>query len=833
MAGTAAAAAIGLVGLPMPAFAAPDDGSGSSPSATSPGPSDTPTLDSNSPTAGPTVPSKTPGEGPTSEPPDGSGQDTEPVADTGYVEIDSVTPKLTPHGTLTVKGRIVNGSDHALTHSRLRLEYQRTALSSRDELQRWASNPHADQLAAELSTENADASGKRSSKGNSTGDGGTAGGSVSAAKTAALSTSIAPGDSTGFTFSVKASDLGFTTLNPDSNWGARGIAVELTADDGTKDGLTTTAPSFVTWYPHPHLKPSRISTLIPISGPRRTDDDGLATAKDLDDAVTGDGKLLALLDGADNPAISWAVDPALIKSIKTRLNPKPVSPTGTPTSSPTPTESPEADSELADWYKKFLAAGQRRTVVALPWADPDLQALTKSKLAGLLGPAKNKSDLVTDAFPRAITSTAWPVFDTAHEKSLRALKKVGYTNVLLSSTQQRFDVGYTPTARGKLPADQSGLGTVTADATLSSLLASLGRDGPVQEPVADDSDGVTLSPVSKGQDIARIIAETATITHERPSDPRTVLMAAPRNFTPDGASLRQLFDRLDSIPWMTTTSLKKLMAEKPDTTETFTAEAAGGALSAATLNRLVESRREFDEFSAILAHPKVARDHLDRELVGLASAKWHGRDGWKAQVTDVVHRIASDIQSVAVVKGSPVLLVTGDKAKLAVQVQNNFDKAAHVVVRMNPETPQLQGGTSKPVTVPAHRGSRVEVPVKGLANADVQVEVSIESTGGHQVGASTTRTVRVRADWENIGTAIIGAIVAVIFIFGIVRTFRRGRITVTGDDLAAAETLVNSRLETGDMPVIRSELSGDRRGDRHDPDTVRARHGRDQRGKHE
>src|SRR5699024_151698 len=125
---------------------------------------------------------------------------------------------------------------------------------------------------------------------------------------------------------------------------------------------------------------------------------------------------------------------------------------------------------LQTWYDRFKTEGRTRSVLALPWADPSLHALTQSKLADLLGRAKKQTTTVTSTFPDAATATAWPVLGTVTTPTAKALKKAGYENVIVGSKQERGDVAYTPSARGRLNKKQSGLNTVTADSALSDLL---------------------------------------------------------------------------------------------------------------------------------------------------------------------------------------------------------------------------------------------------------------------------------------------------------------------------------------------------------------------------
>ncbi len=69
----------------------------------------------------------------------------------------------------------------------------------------------------------------------------------------------------------------------------------------------------------------------------------------------------------------------------------------------------------------------------------------------------------------------------------------------------------------------------------------------------------------------------------------------------------------------------------------------------------------------------------------------------------------------------------------------------------------------------------MQIPVHGVQTADVAATVELLTPDGVLLDDSTTVTVKVRAEWESIGTAIIGGLLALGFVLGLFRTIRRGR----------------------------------------------------------
>ena len=67
------------------------------------------------------------------------------------------------------------------------------------------------------------------------------------------------------------------------------------------------------------------------------------------------------------------------------------------------------------------------------------------------------------------------------------------------------------------------------------------------------------------------------------------------------------------------------------------------------------------------------------------------------------------------------------------------------------------------------------IPVEAHGSGNIQVEVHILDPKGNVIAPSQSVPIRVRADWENVGTLVIAILLAVILAVGIVRSLRRGR----------------------------------------------------------
>ena len=77
--------------------------------------------------------------------------------------------------------------------------------------------------------------------------------------------------------------------------------------------------------------------------------------------------------------------------------------------------------------------------------------------------------------------------------------------------------------------------------------------------------------------------------------------------------------------------------------------------------------------------------------------------------------------------------------------------------------------------IPAHQSSTAQVPVHAVGSGDVVVEVLLTTPEGSPIDDPVEIQVRVRADWETVGTAVVAGILVVMLVVGIIRTVRRAR----------------------------------------------------------
>jgi hypothetical protein len=111
-------------------------------------------------------------------------------------------------------------------------------------------------------------------------------------------------------------------------------------------------------------------------------------------------------------------------------------------------------------------------------------------------------------------------------------------------------------------------------------------------------------------------------------------------------------------------------------------------------------------------------------------------------------------------------------------VSNDLPGAVRVVLTLQPRSARLLASRSIRVVLPAHSTRLVRVPVRAVADGDVEVEAVLTSNSGATVGTPTLLQVRIRRNWETNGVVAVAGLLAVVLLTGLVRSARRTRVRV-------------------------------------------------------
>lgn len=703
------------------------------------------------------------------------------------ITLDEVTPWVDEKGTLKVRGLIANSSDQPIENPTLTLGISTRDLDAETRIAAWKTDPSQHRIIADLD-DNGPAARKQAKKGQDS----KAKKKPVTAVDANFGDTIDAGASYEFTISVPAENLGLQTSSPVSSWGPRGLSVQL----GDVTGLRASETGFTTWYPSPKFDPTKISILAPVILPGRSAD-GLIDPDQLDEAIADGGSLATVKGLLKHRELGLAVDPRVITSFEAAVA-EPEADDGTdPTEEPSDNGTKEPTSAVAepdvegqgdaddsakekkahedqrkrldDWYHDFLDEAGKHTVIALPYSDPDLTALGKSDLSKLSEFAQDQREVVKDAFPKAKTDIAWPIAGSADLTGLRELIQTGNTMTILDDAQQPSTDGIHEDGHSQLSTTPNGGSTIDTLITDSTLT---------------DQSAASIASGHPASAISELVASTAAIQSEAPYRSRHLLLPLPR--TAASAKWEATVAALSSAPWIDVTDVDDLIDADPTHRGILQSGADAPQIGTSALRSLAQTRATQSKFNSVFTDPEGADVRMDRELLGCTSAAWTlgGNANRCAEAAATESRKA--MGRLYLKKGSSVLLVTGEKTTIPVTIVNDAPAEAKLKIRMKPRTPQLRSQTTETVTIPASETMRVDVPVEGLANADVPTTIEMVTADDVILPKHESLMVRVRADWENIGTAVIGLALAVVFVIGLIKTISRGRPKIPEQQLADA-----------------------------------------------
>ncbi len=666
-----------------------------------------------------------------------------PAASGVLVRVTAVTPQvLRPSQDLVVTATVRNDTATALTSPRATLRISRFRLSSSTQLEAWAGS-------AVMA------------------DAGKAVGSVD------IPGPLAPGASTQVSVPVPAS--AFALLATPDAWGPRGLALELT-DVGRRLGLDRT---FLLWLPDETAPtPSPLSVLVPVVGlasttavtataaptsssapspaPTATPSTASAPAALELDALTGPtGRLRALIDATGHHAeVSWAVDPSLVEAAAA------------------------GGSSSTTWLADLTQRSARRDVLALPWGDPDLAAIAHADRPDLLTLARDASAgsaaKVFGGIPQ--TQLVWAADDIPDATTATLAVRSGARALVVGPQALAPEDKATPKRAGAV-AVRTDAGSLTALVPDAALTAAL-TDAETVDPGA--------TPATAAQ---RILAETAVAAHEKASAGQHLLAALPRDWYPDVPIVQAQLDALATAPWVDLTSVTGLIGRTGDSSARAplpTSTHSPQELSPAHVVALGDARASVAAFATILPVPDTLLAGLDREILGPLSVAWRGAPLERGALVDTVLTDASSRRTGLSVLVSPKFNVISSATQIRLTVHNALPQAATVRVDLRPRKACLtvtDGPT--PATIAAESDAIVSVDVQANANCDVDVDVYLLAPDGTVVASPAKFSARLAPTTENVGTLVVGALLALGLVVGIVRTVRRGQTANRGSRVSA------------------------------------------------
>jgi len=551
------------------------------------------------------------------------------------------------------------------------------------------------------------------------------------------------GASTTFTLSVPASDL---PIDDPFDWGPRGLTVQ--AASGEASGQDR---SLLVWDSGYDISPTVIDTLVPwTTDAASTTPIGIVRERD------------ALLSLASTDGVTLAVDPELLSSQDDSVTDSSQAQSGAESDEDTRAEAAERV-----FTRNLLATAPE--IVALPRWDADLGTLTLGGDADLLDLASRSRALLAsetgagddDDGATVLDNVVWPTSDTF---GLQVLRQFSDQTVIAppGALEPMETLPFTSVSRvevdsasGATSTTGEGDGTVTVLTTQQSIADVLAWNPPLAGDQLDAEQTLT--------------ALTAIITREKPNDARTLLAVVPRGTAVNDALVGRVHALLGQR-WVSGTTFSALAASAPTDVDRA-AVADAPALDATTSDVFPAVSEALDQATALssaLAQPATLTADIEDAALRMLSAGTPP-DTRSAAATRLRLQALHLASSVRAEPTSTINLIN-KTAAFPVPVTNDLDWPVTVHVTLAPSDPRLRVTQEQEVTIPAGSSTTVEVPVSAIGSGDIRVGYLVTTPDGHVLDDTQSVTVRMRAGWEDTGTAVIAALLAVVLVVGVART---------------------------------------------------------------
>ncbi|MGW1063829.1 DUF6049 family protein [Streptomyces aureus] len=577
-------------------------------------------------------------------------------------------------------------------------------------------------------------------------------------------TKLPAGGSQHFSISVPVKDLDLGTD------GVYQLGVSLT-------GRTTAQPwdqvlgierTFLPWQPEGSDTKTKTTYLWPlISTVHLTAETGSDAQQtpvfkndDLAKEISAGGRLEQLLSLGSQLDVTWVLDPDLLASVDAMRG-------GYRIQQADGTTVAGKNQAVANaWLDKLEKTVQGQSIVALPFADPDLASLAHhgKDVTGSLSHLKDATDVAADTVETIVhvkpsTEFAWPADGAVDPSIIKVATSAGADKVIARSDSLRETGGlsYTPSAARPIGG---GTTAVVADERMSTAF-----QGDMMK--ADDS---TLA-------VQKFLAQSLMINLQESKNERSIVVAPQRMPTTSQAqSMAQALTALQQGNWSQPQSLTEAAKAKPDPGATTKVPSASSypsslrhrELPRSAFERIQATQAKLDKFRMILTDESRVVTPFGRAIDRGMSASWRGRAPEAADFRQGVETYLDGLMGLVHLIQKSDAKLSGRSATIPVTVQNNLVQGVgHLVLRLTSQQPtRLKIGDGpydeQRIQVAGEHSQSVKFTTSTKANGPVQVVAQLYTEDGQPYGDPIPFEVKVTEITSTVMLVIGGGVLLLV-----------------------------------------------------------------------
>lgn len=549
-----------------------------------------------------------------------------------------------------------------------------------------------------------------------------------------LDKDIKPGKTKKFTMVV---DVDNSPFDYGSKPGVRGIEHIVTGVDDEGTTLRDSDRSTLIWYPQDQVDPIPLTIAVPLTPTKTEWRQALNHHTPVADASAE--RLTSVIEAFNSQEVTWGIDGSVVDSV-------PLGYVDEFTNDDGDGEQFDGDELLnftpsggAQSVVDALSLGKNDTVISLGWAAPNYNLLSQTGAVGRDLHEMNSAyatDLLAAQGISLNEDTLWSL--TPVSAGLMSSLDDQATTLITPPTTPETD--YVPPTASHLTVRSASVDFV--DLMLSDI----------------DSDELLAQALVRAQDRGNLLVTLPPDTNAEQA--RT----AAKNIT-----------TLSSTPWFDLGPPTSV--EDPDYSSQPPSPQSQPVLDSAQVTQLFSSLEHIQSLATISEDPEEFSALFHTTAFLAFSHVWSTDDSTPKRLTQAVEH-SLDSPALEITQPATVNLISqgGD---LPISVANASPFTFRPTVVVQPQDARLRADDQVTSSLPAHHSSTVHVPITAVANGNVETTVQLLDSNGEEIAAPQTFTVRVRADWETTGTAVVAGVVAVGFLFGLIRNIRKSPKRVT------------------------------------------------------